>query len=117
MVAPAEGFPVLPLDIASDLFYILREALTNVGRHAHATHVEINWRIEGETVVFIVRDDGVGMVETEVGTRQSLGLTGMRERAIQCGGSITFEQNTPRGTRVTVHIPCKSPVVEGSESQ
>jgi PAS domain S-box-containing protein len=116
-VTQADCFPVLPTGIASELFYICREALTNVGRHAHATHVGINWCMEGETAVFTVCDDGVGMVESEVGTRQSLGLTGMRERAIQCGGSITFERNQPAGTRVTVLVPRAAAAVVRSAPQ
>jgi signal transduction histidine kinase len=57
------------------------------------------------------------MVETEVGARQTLGLTGMRERAIQCGGTITFERNPPGGTRMTVRVPCVFPAIEGSDPQ
>jgi PAS domain S-box-containing protein len=116
-VAPGESLAVLPIGISSDLFSICREALTNVGRHAHATHVEIGWRIEGGTAVFTVCDDGVGIIESEMVNRQSLGLTGMRERAIQCGGTISFERNQPSGTRVTVHVPCPPAAIEGSESR
>jgi signal transduction histidine kinase len=71
--------------------------------------------MEGGSAVFVVSDDGVGMIESEMGTRQSLGLTGMRERAIQCGGTITFERNRPSGTRVSVRVPCVPPAAEGSE--
>ena len=113
----SDCFPVLPPHIASDLFYICREALTNVGRHAHATHVEISWRIEGDTAVFVVCDDGVGMDDAEMATHHSLGLTGMQERAIQCGGTISFERIMPSGTQVSVRVPYAPPVGERGAHQ
>ena len=104
-MAHSGPFPPLDPSHANDLFYIFREALTNVGRHAQATQVVLDWRIEGDTAVFVITDDGTGFDES-VGTRHgSLGLTGMKERALQCGGSLAFERNTPTGTRVVVRVP------------
>ena len=100
--------PELPTEIANELFYICQEALTNVARHAHATKVEIHLRTEGGTVVLEVRDDGVGLAEADLHARRSLGLTGMRERAVQCGGTVAFTRNEPKGTRVVVRVPVKN---------
>ncbi len=92
-------------EVANELFYICQEALTNVARHAHAGSVEIRLQTEGDTLVLDVRDDGVGMSPELLKTPRSLGLIGMRERALQCGGTIAFTRNQPRGTRVTVRVP------------
>ncbi len=104
-VVVAESWPVLPRETANDFFYICQEALTNVARHAHATHVEIRLMADDAIAVLEVRDDGVGLVEAELNAPRSLGLTGMRERAGQCGGTISFERTKPQGTRVTVRVP------------
>lgn len=109
-VAEAAVFPELAPETASDVFYICREALTNVGRHAQANRVEICWRIEDLTAVFEVSDDGVGITEADLAAHGSLGLIGMRERALQCQGSIRIEAGEPRGTRVTVRVPCATAV-------
>ncbi len=107
-VAPGGSFPELAPGTASDLFYICREALTNVGRHAQARNVEITWRTEANTVVFEVGDDGVGTSPEALGAPSSLGLIGMQERAMQWGGTIAIGPNQPCGTRVLARIPLTS---------
>lgn len=104
-VMPGSPLPELTPGTASDLFYICREALTNVGRHAQARAVEIRWRTEADAVVFEVCDDGVGASQEALEAPTSLGLIGMQERAMQWGGKMAFGPNHPRGTRVTVRVP------------
>ena len=106
VLVAAAACPELPPAIANELFYICQEALTNVARHAHATHVEIHLRTEGDAMVLEVRADGVGMAAAGLHAPRSLGLIGMRERAGQCGGTVAFQRNEPQGTRVTVRVPC-----------
>ena len=105
VLVAAEACPELPPTIANELFYICQEALTNVTRHAHAAHVEIHLRAEGDAVMLEVGDDGVGMAAAELLAPRSLGLIGMRERAVQCGGTLAFTPNEPQGTRVMVRVP------------
>ncbi|MBI3415844.1 MAG: PAS domain S-box protein [Verrucomicrobia bacterium] len=107
-VTGAGSWPVLPPEVANEMFYICQEALTNVVRHARATHVEIHLRTEDDTALLEVRDDGVGLAEAELNSPRSLGLIGMSERAVQCGGVIAFSRNEPRGTRVVVRIAVTS---------
>ena len=97
--------PPLPAMIASELYYICQEALTNVVRHAKATRVDVHLSEDAGTVVLEVCDDGVGMGSLERPTTQTLGLLGMQERALQCGGSVLWQDVAPHGTRVSVRVP------------
>ena len=104
-VVVAESWPAPPPEIANELFYICQEALTNVTRHARAMSVAIALRTEGGDLLLEVRDDGVGMDDVSLHAPSSLGLTGMRERAVQCGGTVAFERNEPGGTCVVARVP------------
>lgn len=101
---PESDFLVQP-PVATAIFHICKEALTNVSRHAQASHVSIELRNEGGNTILIVRDDGVGINEKDSDAPHALGLLGMRERAHHCGGTVNFQKDQPRGTRVTVRMP------------
>ncbi|HET8624147.1 MAG TPA: histidine kinase [Gemmatimonadales bacterium] len=90
---------------ATTVFRILQESLTNVARHAHADHVDIALALGPDAVTLQVADDGRGISEAERTAVRSLGLVGMRERAIACGGECTIEGRVARGTNVVVRIP------------
>lgn len=93
-------------DIA--VFRIVQEALTNVARHARAKHVSITGRLVKGQLCVHVEDDGVGMAETALSKPNSLGLTGMRERAKGIGGEFDAVPLPGRGTRVTVRVPVRA---------
>jgi signal transduction histidine kinase len=86
-------------------FRIFQELLTNVARHAEATRVEVSMRTESGSLVLEVQDNGKGMPEPGTQAPKSLGLLGMRERAMLFGGSIEFSGAQGRGTRAKVLIP------------
>jgi len=87
------------------LFRICQEALTNVARHAAATRVRVALRAEGEALVLRVEDDGRGLPEAPGEGRQSLGILGMRERALALGGEVRVEPAAGGGTVVEVRLP------------
>jgi signal transduction histidine kinase len=91
--------------VATALFRILQETLTNVARHAGANEVQVELAVDPREVVLKVRDDGRGITESEISSTQALGLLGMRERARTLGGEVTFEGVRGQGTTVTVRIP------------
>jgi PAS domain S-box-containing protein len=95
----------LPPEVATELFYIAQEALTNVARHAQAKTVEIRLTTERDATVLEVCDDGVGITEADQNAVGSLGLLGMKERVAHCAGSIAIERGMPGGTQITVRIP------------
>lgn len=87
------------------LFRIIQEALTNVARHAHASHASVElWEAEGALTVR-VQDDGTGVTEEQATSPQSFGLIGIRERAEGLGGEISIAGRPGKGTTLTVTIP------------
>jgi len=92
---------------ATALFRIFQEILTNVMRHAHATVVEVSMQEHNGELILRVKDNGVGIRETDVADTSSLGLLGMRERALVFGGQISIEGAEGEGTTVTVCLPLK----------
>ncbi len=104
-MAVAEAGGPLPPQVATELFYICQEALTNVTRHARAKNVEIHLRTNDQTILLEVRDDGVGLAKTSVTALHSLGLLGMKERVMHCHGTIDFQNGKTGGAQITVRIP------------
>lgn len=88
---------------ALTLFRITQEALTNVVRHARATHITITLSQENETIHLSIADNGVGMPDKTLHRPRSQGLKGMQERAQCLGGNVTFHVNN--GTEVKVKLP------------
>jgi signal transduction histidine kinase len=92
---------------ATTAFRILQETLTNVARHAHASRVNITLRVNAETLMLEVRDNGRGINEAEMASPRSLGLLGSRERAIACGGELVIVGVRGKGTTVSLRIPLR----------
>jgi signal transduction histidine kinase len=94
--------------LATNVFRIFQEALTNIARHAGAHHVEVALGLDHGMLRLEISDDGIGM--PEVGPRgTTLGILGMRERAWRLGGECTAKRRVPRGTVVTVVVPLRFP--------
>ena len=93
--------------IATELFRIAQEGLTNVVRHAQARQAWVRCSDADENMVCIsVEDDGIGYSPQDLPNRRpSLGLRGMRERAAVFGGSFQLDQSTRGGARVQVCMP------------
>jgi signal transduction histidine kinase len=90
---------------ATALFRILQEALTNVARHAKATQVIVRLSEEEGDLSLEVRDNGRGIPEEQFASGRSLGILGMRERALLLGGGVTINSAPGTGTSVRVRIP------------
>jgi signal transduction histidine kinase len=86
-------------------FRIFQETLTNIVRHAKATHVDVRLAQVDHELVLTVRDNGRGISEREVVNARSIGLIGMRERVAQVGGQVFFFGLPTRGTTVTMRVP------------
>jgi signal transduction histidine kinase len=102
--APDASVAIEP-ERAAALFRIFQEALTNVSRHARATEVDVRLTMEGDTLILRIQDNGRGITEEESVARTSLGILGMRERAVLLGGELTIRGSPGHGTTVTARIP------------
>lgn len=90
------------------IFRIVREALTNVVRHAGATEVSIDLRATEAAHVLTVRDNGKGIGPWEAEDARSLGILGMQERSLLVGGTFEITGAPGGGTTIVVTIPRRS---------
>jgi signal transduction histidine kinase len=95
----------LDRDRSTAVFRTLQETLTNVTRHASATRVNIYLGKKDASIVLIVEDNGKGITRNEIFDPKSLGLLGMRERALVFGGKVEIKGKPGKGTTVTLRIP------------
>lgn len=103
-----EDEPRLSAEMATDLFRVFQELLTNVSRHAQASRVDVLLEVTDASIFLEVKDDGRGIRPVDE-SRPSLGLLGMRERLERWGGRIDIgpavQNPIPAGTRVVIEIP------------
>jgi PAS domain S-box-containing protein len=101
--------PELPDAVAICFYRVLQESLTNVARHAHASHVWVALRCDADTLSLSVEDDGQGFdVPTEVSVSRQprgIGLVGMRERLELLRGRLEIRSRPGQGTRLVAYAP------------
>jgi PAS domain S-box-containing protein len=90
---------------ATAVFRILQEILTNVLRHARAANLYVKLRRSKHYFELEVKDDGQGITEGQLMNTQSLGLLGMKERALLVGGEVRITGKEGGGTTVVVRVP------------
>ncbi|MDQ6620551.1 MAG: PAS domain S-box protein [Pseudomonadota bacterium] len=90
---------------ATAVFRIVQEALTNIGKHAQATQVEVTLNVENDAMVVSIIDNGVGFAPDSPRKRTSYGLLGLRERAYLLGGEARVTSTPGAGTEVEVRLP------------
>jgi signal transduction histidine kinase len=100
---------VIDQERATGLFRIFQETLTNVARHANATEVNVRLAKEDGSVNLEASDNGKGVREEQLSAGSSLGILGMRERALLLGGELTITGAPGEGTSVRVRIPDTHP--------
>jgi PAS domain S-box-containing protein len=96
---------VINQESATALFRILQETLTNVARHSNATEVKVRFAKEDGTLTLEVQDNGKGVRAEQLSAASSLGIMGMRERALLVGGELTMTGAPGEGTTMRVRIP------------
>ena len=103
-----ERLPPLSAAVEVACYRTAQEALTNVVRHAEASTCTISLAIDETGVLCLeVRDDGRGIPDPQENSsaRAGVGLTSMRERASELGGSLRIEPLPGGGTRVSAWLP------------
>ncbi|MDX9952749.1 MAG: response regulator [Anaerolineae bacterium] len=111
---PQEASPLLAPHTEEQVLRIIQEALTNAGKYARATRVEVTFSRIGEQVQVTVTDDGIGFdakqreSERQTGDRRpasGFGLSIMRERAERVGGQLEIQSAPGEGTRISLLVP------------
>jgi signal transduction histidine kinase len=95
----------LPGDVALCLYRIVQEALRNVIKHSGAESARVEIKGSPDDLTLQISDDGMGFDPDSARTRRGLGLLSMRERLHLVGGTVSFMQTEPTGTRIDVRIP------------
>lgn len=101
-------------ELATALFRIVQESLTNVARHANATRVKIDLVAEGGKLVLTINDNGQGIQNNA--KQGGIGLVSMRERANTIGAQFNIISDPGVGTTIEVTIPLKVPPLDGDEA-
>jgi two-component system sensor histidine kinase UhpB len=105
---PSSPLPRLGSSIEMTFLRIAQEALMNIARHAHATHVDLSLRQEQQEICMTIQDNGTGIQSWQEANRPgSHGLTIMRERAEAFGGNLRVRSVPGQGTTIEVTIPLR----------
>jgi len=91
----------LPVEMEREIYYVFREALTNITRHANASRAEIHIKRSPRRFEASIRDDGIGFRGNANVTQGGLGLTAMAERIKKIGGEFFVESSPGRGTSIS----------------
>jgi signal transduction histidine kinase len=94
--------------VATGLFRMYQESLTNVARHSGADKVLTTLQISRDHICLSIRDNGKGFVTTPQ-EKKTLGLLGMKERAIMIGGKLEIRSEPGKGTTIEIEIPLLVP--------
>ena len=101
--------------VATALFRIVQESLTNVARHAGATQVKVSLTADESNLLLTVSDNGAG-IDAVAGKGNGIGLVSMRERATALGGKFNIAGVAGAGTTIAVTLPLTRSVVLKEEA-
>lgn len=102
-VSAPDILPALPAAVEVAAYRITQEALTNVARHAQAHVCTVAFTLSDDhTLQLVIADDGVGLPSARP---HGVGLSAMRERAAELGGTCAIEPASPAGTRILARLP------------
>lgn len=100
-----EHEPQLTEEASIAIFRLVQEALTNIVRHAHATHVRLQIALQGPEMSVLIEDNGTGIDPERRDAVGSHGLAIMRHRVRSCGGQLDIESAPHGGTRIQARLP------------
>src|ERR1051325_4372564 len=95
----------LPPDTERELYYVIREGVLNIAKHAHASKAAVLLRVANRQIHGAVEDDGIGFDAEHRASNGTLGLRSMEERVRKLGGSFDVQAGVGKGTRLSFTIP------------
>ena len=98
------GIPITP-NASLTVFRIMQESLTNISRYAKATKADISLSKLDDTVYFAISDNGIGISDSQLKSKKSFGLIGMKERSASLGGTLEVSRGEKNGTVVQMSFP------------
>jgi PAS domain S-box-containing protein len=104
----------LPESLAMAVFRIFQEMLSNVARHARATHIVVKVEVDSVTLSLLVRDNGCGAPAEAFDAATAYGVMGMRERARHHGGHLSITSQIGQGSLFHLRIPLQQAYYEQS---
>ena len=90
-------------DVSRNLLLLVKEALTNIAKHAQCRHVEVTFRTSSGALEVTITDDGVGF--DVASAREGNGLVNMQKRAASAGGTFVLESSRSKGTAIRAAFP------------
>jgi PAS domain S-box-containing protein len=97
--------PTLTPRLEEGIYHITLEALNNVLKHSHSSVVSVDLAHEGESITLSINDHGIGFSTVEAQSAGGMGLSNMRERAEELGGTLSIVSSPQEGTQVCVILP------------
>jgi signal transduction histidine kinase len=94
----------LPQEIEREIYYALREGITNVTRHSHASKVEIQLSRTNGSLTGSVTDNGVGFDRSDQNSGHGFGLSGMEQRVKKIGGELSVKSSPGQGTNISFSV-------------
>jgi PAS domain S-box-containing protein len=91
--------------IESGIFRMVQECLTNIAKHAQATHVRIELKHRESVLSLTIEDDGIGILDSDLKKQGSFGLLGLKERVYAFTGTLEISGNSGRGSVIKIAIP------------
>jgi PAS domain S-box-containing protein len=95
----------IPADVATGIFRIYQEALTNAVRHANAHEIKSSLQINNNQLILEIKDDGKGIDPKAKANTKSFGLIGIKERTFVMGGKFELKSEPGSGTELCISIP------------
>lgn len=95
----------LPQEIEREIFYALREGITNVTRHSHASKVEIQLSRTNGSLTGSLTDNGVGFDRAHQNSGHGVGLSSMEQRVKKIGGELFVKSSPGAGTKISLVVP------------
>jgi two-component system sensor histidine kinase UhpB len=112
----APDVSTLPAEAQLVFYRVAQEAMNNAGRHSGAQRIDVSLGHAGPTAVRLqISDDGCGFAAPDADGSGGLGLSGMRERALLVGGTLTIDSRPGIGTTVILEVPVQENPAKGDE--
>ncbi|HWR31965.1 MAG TPA: PAS domain-containing sensor histidine kinase, partial [Chitinophagaceae bacterium] len=105
---PSEKIIQLPDQVATCIFRVYQESLTNIMRHAKAGKVLTSLKLTDDSVVLAIEDDGIGFEPEAVQSKKTFGILGMKERVLALNGTFELVSSQGKGTKIVISLPYKA---------